>query len=79
MQDSCNINVPICPTVYYTAGWVEVLKTQVKAQKPHVMTPATPTHRVRFESCRGHYRETKDVAFKPPSASPLLQRFGRPG
>ena len=49
VQDSHNINVPICPAVSYTAGVVKVLNQHVKAQKPHVMKPAPPRHRqVRF-------------------------------
>lgn len=36
------MSVPICPAVSYTVGAVKVLNKQFRAQKPQVMTTATP-------------------------------------
>lgn len=43
----------MCPAMSYTAGWVDVPKAQLEAQKPQVKELATPECLVRFESCRG--------------------------
>ncbi|VBA60526.1 hypothetical protein LAUMK41_04041 [Mycobacterium attenuatum] len=39
------MSVPICPAVSYTVGAVKVLNKQFRAQKPQVMTTATPQTR----------------------------------